>query len=161
SRQDFQTVAGRYELLLAKARLPLSNGKKPQNRHGEADIEVASGHEGEPDLPGTFVDYEVSPREYELSVAQTVLRVHTRVADLYNEPMNQTEQQLRLTIEALRERQEHEMVNNPEFGLLHNADHRQRISTHSGPPPPDDLDELLSLRRDTRMFLAHPRAIAA
>ena len=55
------------------------------------------GHEGEPALPGTFVDYELAPREYELSVAQTVLRVHSRVADLYNEPMNQIEQQLRLT----------------------------------------------------------------
>uniref|UniRef100_UPI001CBA6629 cyclic nucleotide-binding domain-containing protein n=1 Tax=Streptomyces avicenniae TaxID=500153 RepID=UPI001CBA6629 len=37
-----------------------------QNRRGEAAIEVASGHVGEPVLPGTFVDYEVSPREYEL-----------------------------------------------------------------------------------------------
>jgi hypothetical protein len=35
--------------------------------------------------------------------------------------MNQTEQQLRLTIEALRERQEHELVNNRGFGLLQNA----------------------------------------
>src|SRR5262249_2620455 len=62
------------------------------NPQGEAAIELASGHSGEPDLPGTFVDYELAPREYELSVAQTVLRVHSRVADLYNEPMDQTEQ---------------------------------------------------------------------
>ena len=71
------------------------------------------------DLPRTFVDYEVKPREYQLSVAQTVLRVHTRVADLYNYPMNQVEQQLRLTTEALRERQEHEMLNNRELSLIH------------------------------------------
>ncbi|MFL6075862.1 MAG: family 2B encapsulin nanocompartment shell protein, partial [Mycobacteriales bacterium] len=96
------------------------------NPYGEAEVAVASGHEGEPVLPGTFVDYELAPREYELSVAQTVLRVHTRVADLYNQPMDQVEQQLRLTIEALRERQEHELVNNPDFGLLHNADLNQR-----------------------------------
>ncbi|MGW7757757.1 family 2B encapsulin nanocompartment shell protein [Streptomyces violaceusniger] len=132
-----------------------------QNRRGEADIAVASGHAGEPVLPGTFVDYELAPREYELSVAQTVLRVHTRVADLYNEPMNQVEQQLRLTIEALRERQEHELVNNREFGLLHNADLSQRIHTRSGPPTPDDLDELLARRRKTQYLLAHPRTIAA
>jgi hypothetical protein len=75
--------------------------------------------------------------------------------------MNQLEQQLRLTIEALRERQEHEMVNNRDFGLLHNADLRQRIHTRSGPPTPDDLDELLSRRRSTRCILAHPKAIAA
>jgi CRP-like cAMP-binding protein len=160
-RQAFRELADGSEALRAQVREYRARMTASQTRHGEASIDIASGHEGEHQLPGTFADYELSPREYQLSVAQTVLQVHSRVADLYNEPMNQTEQQLRLTIEALRERQEHEMVNNPEFGLLHNADHRQRISTHSGPPTPDDLDELLSLRRDTRMFLAHPRAIAA
>jgi CRP-like cAMP-binding protein len=139
----------------------LAAAGKHQNKHGEAEIEMTSGHHGEPALSGTYVDYELSPREYELAVAQTVLRVHTRVADLYNEPMNQLEQQLRLTIEALRERQEWELVNNREFGLLHNADPRQRIPTRSGPPTPDDLDELLTMRRGTKLFLAHPRAIAA
>ncbi|WP_169988748.1 family 2B encapsulin nanocompartment shell protein [Microbispora sp. H10836] len=134
---------------------------RPVNRYGEAEIALAAGHEGEATLPGTFVDYELGPREYELSVAQTILRVHSRVADLYNEPMHQTEQQLRLTIEALRERQEHELVNNRDFGLLHNADLKQRVHTRSGPPTPDDLDELLARRRSSHYFLAHPRAIAA
>ncbi|MEU0589634.1 family 2B encapsulin nanocompartment shell protein [Streptomyces sp. NPDC006132] len=134
---------------------------KPVNRKGEADVPVQAGHVGEPVLPGGFVDYELAPREYELSLTQTVLRVHTRVADLYNDPMDQTEQQLRLTIEEIRERQEWELVNNREFGLLHNTDYSQRISTFSGPPTPDDLDELLSMRRKTRLFLAHPKAIAA
>jgi CRP-like cAMP-binding protein len=133
-----------------------------QNEHGEANIDLSSGHEGEPDLPGTFVDYELSPREYELSVAQTVLRVHSRVADLYNKPMNQVEQQLRLTVEALRERQEYELVNNTDFGLLNNADVQQRIHTRTGPPTPDDLDELLAtVWKEPTVFLAHPRAIAA
>lgn len=134
---------------------------KPQNSRGEADIAITSGHTGEPAIPGTFADYELAPREYELSVAQTVLRVHTRVADLFNEPMDQVQQQLRLTVEALRERQENEMVNNPGFGLLHNVDYTQRIQPHSGPPTPDDLDELLSRRRSTRMMFAHPSTIAA
>ncbi|XXX80779.1 family 2B encapsulin nanocompartment shell protein [Sorangium sp. So ce134] len=136
--------------------------KKPTDKEGEACIELSAGHKGEPDLPGTFVDYELTPREYELSVAQTVLRIHTRVADLFNNPMNQTEEQLRLTIEALRERQEHEMINNREIGLLHNADLKQRIHTRSGPPTPDDLDDLLSLVwKEPSFFLAHPRTIAA
>ncbi|QUH02615.1 cyclic nucleotide-binding domain-containing protein [Saccharopolyspora erythraea] len=134
---------------------------RPRNKHGEAAIDIAAGHRGEPALPGTFVDYELEPREYELGVAQTVLRVHSRVADLYSKPMNQVEQQLRLTVEALRERQENELVNNPDFGLLHNADLKQRIHTRSGPPTPEDMDELLSRRRKTEFFLAHPRAIAA
>ncbi|PRP96042.1 family 2B encapsulin nanocompartment shell protein [Enhygromyxa salina] len=134
----------------------------PQDNEGEAAIEMSAGHKGEYVLPGAFVDYELKPREYELSVAQTVLQVHTRVADLFNNPMNQTEQQLRLTIEALRERQEYEMLNNPEIGLLHNTNLDQRIHTHSGPPTPDDMDELLSMvDKEPGFFLAHPRAIAA
>ncbi|WP_031509665.1 family 2B encapsulin nanocompartment shell protein [Streptomyces megasporus] len=160
-RREFTSLldgsAALREHVEAFAALP----RQRQNDRGEAEIAVASGHSGEAELPGTFVDYELNPREYELSVAQTVLRVHTRVADLYNKPMNQTEQQLRLTIEALRERQEHEMINNRDFGLLHNAEYGQRIQAHSGPPTPDDLDELLSRRRGSKFFFAHPRTIAA
>ncbi|MBV9844504.1 MAG: cyclic nucleotide-binding domain-containing protein [Kutzneria sp.] len=161
SRSDFQNVCDQSEELRAQIVMYQASVALGHNASGEASIAVASGHTGEPDLPGTFVDYDESPREYELSVAQTVLRVHSRVADLYNEPMNQIEQQLRLTIEALRECQEHELINNREFGLLHNADFSQRIHTRSGPPTPDDMDELLCRRRKTQFILAHPRAIAA
>ena len=160
-RQAFAELLERSDTLRAQVEARRAAAGRPQNKHGEAEIALSAGHDGEPLLPGTFVDYELAPREYQLSVAQTVLRVHTRVADLYNDPMNQLEQQLRLTIEALRERQEFELVNNREFGLLHNADLRQRIHTRTGPPTPDDLDELLSKRRRTRFLLAHPRAIAA
>lgn len=149
--EALQTQVDRFRAILSK----------PQDKHNQAAIALTAGHSQETELPRTFVDYDLSPREYELSVAQTILQVNTRVADLYNEPMNQTEQQLRLTIEALRERQEYEMLNNPDFGLLHNADLKQRIFTRTGPPTPDDLDELLSRRRKTHFFLAHPRAIAA
>ncbi|GAA4827021.1 family 2B encapsulin nanocompartment shell protein [Saccharopolyspora rosea] len=162
SRQAFQDVADRAESLRAQVERVRNEPPRAQNPHGEAAIDIASGHAGEPDIPGTFVDYEVKPREYELSVAQTVLRVHTRVADLYNEPMDQVEQQLRLTIQELRERQEHELVNNRDFGLLHNADLRQRLHTRNGAPTPDDMDELLAtVWKDPGFFLAHPRAIAA
>ncbi|PWI43012.1 family 2B encapsulin nanocompartment shell protein [Streptomyces sp. ICBB 8177] len=161
SREDFAAVLSSSQSLQAHIREFSAIPRQRQNRHGEAEIAMSSGHTGEPELPGTFVDYDLNPREYELSVAQTVLRIHTRVADLYNDPMDQTEQQLRLTIEALRERQEYELVNNRDFGLLHNADFKQRIQTHSGPPTPDDLDELLCRRRGSQYFLAHPRAIAA
>jgi hypothetical protein len=160
-RQAIEDLAGPCGALAAHLDQVRARQPRPQNKHGEADITVAAGHAGEPDLPGTFVDYDSCPREYELSVAQTVLRIHTRIADLYNQPMNQIEQQLRLTIEALRERQEHELVNNAGFGLLANADPAQRIHTRTGPPTPDDLDELLCRRKKSRFFLAHPRAIAA
>jgi len=135
--------------------------KRKRDKYGQAAVDLLSGHFGEPKIPDTFADYDIGPREYELSVAQTVLHVHTRVADLYNEPMSQIEEQLKLVIEELRERQEDEMINNDEFGLLHQADDSQRFSTHSGPPTPDDLDELLTRRRNPQYLLAHPKAIAA
>ncbi|HEY8978142.1 MAG TPA: family 2B encapsulin nanocompartment shell protein [Streptomyces sp.] len=148
------SLAAHFEAYAARQRLPM-------NRRGEAEVPVRAGHVGEPTIGAGFVDYELSPREYELSLTQTILKVHTRVADLYNEPMDQTQQQLRLTVEEIRERQEWELVNNREFGLLHNTDFDQRIPTFGGPPTPDDMDELLSMRRKTTLFLAHPKAIAA
>jgi CRP-like cAMP-binding protein len=158
----FDALLDRSESLRAQVEAFQVGQSNAQNPYGEAAIELSSGHVGEAELPGTFVDYELSPREYELSVAQTVLRVHTRVSDLYNEPMDQVEQQLRLTIEALRERQEHEMINNPDFGLLHSADLSQRIHTRTGPPTPDDMDDLLAtVWKNPGFFLAHPRTIAA
>ncbi|MFF3985354.1 family 2B encapsulin nanocompartment shell protein [Streptomyces sp. NPDC001797] len=157
----YREVADRHADLRAHVELAGLDGHRETNAFGEKELALSAGHTGEPDVPHTFVDYEPAPREYELSVAQTVLRVHTRVADLYSRPMDQTEQQLSLTVQVLRERQEHELVNNRDFGLLHNADHSRRISTHAGPPTPDDLDELLAMRRDTTHLFAHPRAIAA
>ncbi|MFE7894619.1 family 2B encapsulin nanocompartment shell protein [Streptomyces sp. NPDC057412] len=160
-RRDFQQIAERAESLQGHLEQLRSIPAQRTNKYGEKALDLAAGHSGEPDIPHTFVDYEARPREYELSIAQTVLRIHTRVADLYNQPMNQTEQQLRLTVEALKERQEHELVNNREFGLLHNCEYDQRLQPHDGVPSPDDMDELLSRRRGTKMFLAHPRAISA
>ncbi|MER6910087.1 family 2B encapsulin nanocompartment shell protein [Streptomyces sp. NPDC000594] len=161
SREEFAAVLAGSSALQSHVQEFRALPEQRQNRQGEAEIALSAGHEGEAELPGAFVDYELKPREYELSIAQTVLKVHTRVADLYNQPMNQTEQQLRLTIEALRERQEFELINNREFGLLHNAAFNQRIQSHSGPPTPDDLDELLCRRRGSKFFFAHPRTIAA
>ncbi|WP_374693752.1 family 2B encapsulin nanocompartment shell protein [Streptomyces sp. VNUA74] len=159
--EALRELAGRVPSLAAHLAAYEERRRLPANRSGEADMPVGSGHRGEPTLSGGFVDYDLAPREYELSLTQTVLRVHTRVADLYSDPMDQTRQQLRLTIQEIRERQEWELVNNREFGLLHNVDPGQRISTSAGPPTPDDMDELLAMRRGTGLFLAHPKAIAA
>ncbi|MDX3583087.1 family 2B encapsulin nanocompartment shell protein [Streptomyces europaeiscabiei] len=160
-RQAVEQLAERAETLSEHLQELRAIPSQRTNKYGEKEIDLAAGHSGEPDIPHTFVDYEAAPREYELSVAQTVLRIHTRVADLYNQPMNQTEQQIRLTVEALKERQEHELVNNREFGLLHNCEYDQRLQPHDGVPSPDDLDELLCRRRGTKLLLAHPRAISA
>jgi len=161
SRQSFDEVTARSPGLARHLDRYRAMARRPRNSRGEAAIAIASGHQGEQELPATFVDYEPAPREYGLSVAQTVLHVHTRVADLYNDPMNQVEHQLRLTIEALRERQERELVNNPDIGLLHAADISQRVQTRSGPPTPEDMDAILARRKKSRFYLAHPKAIAA
>ncbi|MGW3627437.1 family 2B encapsulin nanocompartment shell protein [Streptomyces sp. NPDC000880] len=161
TRDDVLNLAERVDSLRAHLAGLSSLPQQRTNKYGEAAIDLSAGHVGEAVVPHTYVDYDAAPREYELSVAQTVLKVHSRVADLYNQPMNQTEQQLRLTVEALRERQEHELINNREFGLLNNCDYGQRLQPHDGAPSPDDMDELLSRRRGSKLFLAHPRAIAA
>jgi hypothetical protein len=132
------------------------------NTHGEKHIDLVSGHEEDNIIPETYIDYEENPREYSLNTLQTVVRVHTRVSDLYNDPYNQLEQQMRLSIESVRERQEWELINNKHFGLLSSVEPGYRISTRYGTPTPDDLDELLSLVwKNPSFFIAHPRAIAA
>ena len=136
--------------------------KATVNIHGERHIDLVSGHEEDNIIPETYIDYEEQPREYSLNTLQTVVRVHTRVSDLYNNPFNQLEQQLRLSIESIKERQEWELINNKKFGLLASVDPGYRISTRYGAPTPDDLDELLSLVwKEPAFFIAHPRAIAA
>ncbi|WP_254510375.1 family 2B encapsulin nanocompartment shell protein [Anatilimnocola floriformis] len=132
------------------------------NRYGERDIDLVSGFAENVEIPETFVDYSANPREYNLSAIQTIVRVHTRVSDLYNGPYDQLEEQMRLTIEGIKERQEWDLINNTKFGLLHSADPSMRISTRYGSPTPDDLDELLALVwKKPAYFLAHPKAIAA
>lgn len=123
---------------------------------------VACSRRDERELPETFVDYEENPREYMLSAVTTVLDVHTRVSDLYSRPHDQIGEQLRLTIETIKERQEDELINNKEYGLLANAAPQMKIKTRGGPPTPDDLDELLALVwKEPAFFLAHPKAITA
>lgn len=132
------------------------------NEWGEAPIDLESGHWGEPELPATLVDYEEFPREYALEAIQTILRVHTRVTDIYNSPIDQLREQMGLTISAMRERQEWEVVNHPSAGLLAQAAPSMRLRTRVGPPTPDDMDDLISrVWKKPCYFLAHPRAIAA
>jgi CRP-like cAMP-binding protein len=132
------------------------------NRYGERNIDLVSGFAENIEIPETFVDYSAKPREYPLSTVQTIVRMHTRVSDLYNDPYDQLEEQIRLTIEGIKERQEWELINNKKFGLLHSVDPEMRISARYGTPTPDDLDELLTLVwKKPAFFLAHPRAIAA
>jgi CRP-like cAMP-binding protein len=134
------------------------------NENGEAAILVQGPYDDEADveLDGTYASFEEHPREYHLKLSQAIVRLHTRVADLYNTPIDQLREQLRVTIESMKEQQEWEIINNPDFGLLHNIDHSMRVRSRTGTPTPDAMDELLSrVWKEPSIFLAHPRAIAA
>src|SRR6202142_789442 len=126
------------------------------------DVEASPPRDANPDLPETYVDYVHDPREYFLKAVTTVLDVQTRVSDLYSQPFDQVQEQLRLLIEGVKEKHESELINNEECGLMAVAAPSQRIRTRTGPPTPDDLDELLTkVWKEPSFFLAHPRAIAA
>lgn len=125
-------------------------------------IEVDCSAKDERDIPATFVDYEEWGREYVLNAVNTAVDVHTRVSDLYSSPHNQIKEQLRLTIETVKERQESELINNKEYGLLNNVVESQKVKSRTGFPTPDDFDELLTkVWKEPAFFLAHPQAIAA
>lgn len=120
------------------------------------------GENIEDPLPQTYVDYQTSPRELTLRAISTLLDVHTRVSDLYSSPHDQITQQLRLTVETIKERQESELINNPEYGLLSQVTSEQTISTLAGAPTPDDLDALLTkVWKTPAFFLTHPLGVAA
>jgi hypothetical protein len=130
-------------------------------RNPEA-VKIACAKRDEAELPQTFVDYEDRPREYYLNAVTTILDIHTRVSDLYSSPHDQIKEQLRLTIETIKEHQESELINNADYGLIANVIEPQRITPLGGAPTPDDLDELLSrVWKEPAFFLTHPLAIAA
>ena len=125
-------------------------------------IESVCSHEDESPLAATYIKYQEEPREYVLSSINAVLNVHTRVSDLYSNPYDQIREQLRLLIESVKEKQESELLNNADYGLLNNVADSQKLKTRTGAPTPDDLDELLTkVWKEPSLFLAHPKAIAA
>jgi len=145
---------------------PLEAGIYRVNKvKNEKGLHVDCSSLDEKELPQTFADYEEWGREYRLNAVNTTLDVHTRIADLYSSPHNQIHEQLRLTIETIKERQESELINNAEYGLLNNvapAQVVQPVKGGTGAPTPDDLDELISrVWKEPAFFLAHPKTIAA
>ncbi len=129
---------------------------------GESGIGIECSPSDGDVLPAAFVDYEAQPREYTLSTVTTTLEVQTRISDLYRSPMDQVREQLSVLIEMVKERQERELINNQNYGLLHSAAPDMKIKTRAGAPTPDDLDELISkVWKEPAFFLAHPAAIAA
>jgi len=142
---------------------PLEAGTLRVNRVvDEKSVEVICDQKDEQTIPESFVNYEEKPREYVLNSISAVVDVQTKISDLFSNPFDQIREQLRLTIETVKERQESELLNNNDYGLLKNVADSQRISARKGAPTPDDLDELLTkVWKEPSFFLAHPRAIAA
>jgi hypothetical protein len=159
---QFDAITPRWLVQLLSWK-PVESGTFRVNKvRKDAEIAVECGSGDEHALPGTFVDYEEKPREYTLNSISTTVDIHTRISDLYSHPHDQIREQLRLAVEKVKERQEGELVNNADYGLLNQATKNYRISTRKGAPTPDDLDELLAkIWKEPAFFLAHPRAIAA
>ncbi|SHH47929.1 family 2A encapsulin nanocompartment shell protein [Pollutimonas bauzanensis] len=131
-------------------------------KNPEAIKVACTQREDESQLPRTYVEYEERPREYFLNAVSTVLDVHTRISDLYSSPHDQIKEQLRLTIETIKENQESQLINNADYGLLSQVVDEQRVFPLTGAPTPDDLDELLTkVWKEPAFFLTHPLAIAA
>jgi len=157
-RTDFDTLLGEHPHM----RKILEAAAQERTGKAEVAVDLTTTGDGEPMVSTTFVGYEEHPQEITLSSIITTLRVHSRVMDLYKQPYDQLREQARLVIEAMKERQEWELINNAKFGLLNTIVPSMRMTTRSGPPTPDDLDELLSrVWKEPAFFLAHPAAIAA
>lgn len=153
-------VTPRWILLLLPW-IQVEAGKFRVNRVETAPTAVSEKALGET-LPQTFADYFDEPPVIDLTTVETTVEIHTRVADLYSSPFDQKQEQFRLGIQRIKEQKEHTLFHSPEFGLLKVADPKMRIATASGPPTPDDMDNLLALVwKMPAFFLAHPRAIAA
>jgi len=145
--------------------VPLEAGTYRVNKVREGrvdDIRIECSPSDSEDIPAAFVDYEEQPREYTLSTVTTTIEVQTRISDLYRSPMDQVREQLGVLIEMVKERQENEIVNNANYGLLSHVVPSMSVRTRAGSPTPDDLDELIAkVWKEPAFFLAHPRAIAA
>jgi len=143
---------------------PIDTGIFRLNRVKDPEklLDVLCAQQNGAEIPEGFIDYEQSPREYILTSVSSIIRIGTRVSDLYSRPYDQIEEQIRLGMESIKEKQEFLLVNSDDYGLLKNAAPSQRITPRTGAPAPDDFDELISrVWKEPSFFLAHPSAIAA
>jgi hypothetical protein len=150
---------------------PLDSGIYRVNKvvEGDTPLDVLCSSEKKgPEIPAGYVPYQQKPREYVLNSISTIINVDTSIADVYSSPYDQTREQLHLAVESLKERQESQLINNDDYGLLKNVADSQRVNpaqvngNGSSAPTPDTLDELISkVWKEPSFFLAHPRAVAA
>jgi hypothetical protein len=141
---------------------PVEAGVYRLNRVVDDQFGVVCSPDDTDALPLARIKYEEKPREYTLSTVTTTVEVHTRISDLFRRPMDQVKEQLTVAVERMKEKQEDELINNGNYGLLNSVHESMRVKPRGTAPTPDDLDELLSrVWKEPSFFLAHPRAIAA
>ncbi len=160
---QFESISPRWLCRLMEFK-PLATGVFRLNKvaEGRTPLDMLCDRTGVEDIPEGFIDYETKPREYILDSISTIVNINTRVSDIYNNPYDQIHEQIRLAVESIHERQESQLINHRDYGLLYNIADSQRLKARGGFPTPDDLDELISkVWKEPSFFLAHPKAIAA
>lgn len=106
-----------------------------------------------------FSAYREKPREIKLEIIQTVLKVHTRIPELYSDNHNQLEQQMILAAEYIYETKENLLFNHRDFGMLNQCAPSLK-SDKERPLTLDVLDNLLhTIWKRPDFFVMHPVAL--
>jgi len=141
---------------------PVEAGVYRVNRVLDDQLNTKCSPDDDEDRTLDIVRYAEHPREYVLNTCTKTVEIHTRISDLFRSPMDQTKEQLTVSVEKLKEKQEDELINNGAYGLLNSVHESMRVKPRGGAPTPDDLDELIArVWKEPTFFLAHPKAIAA
>ena len=111
--------------------LPFGN-LKPKASHNEGEV-----------IDVSFAKYKSDPLELKLIPIQSVVKVHTRIPDLYSNKHDQLLHQLQLSAETIYETKENLIYNHPVFGLLNQVKDKLRIKTEAKPTP-NLLDQMLT-----------------
>lgn len=130
------------------------------------DLPLGNLHPHHSHIEGSELDvstakYQQKPLELHLQPIQAVVKIHTRLPDLYSNKHDQLFWQLYLGAQSIYESKENLIYNHPEIGLLKQCKPKLKISL-GGPPMPDLLDEMLSrIWKRPDAFFMHMEALQA
>lgn len=107
------------------------------------------------------IEYHHHPCEIDIVSFETLIKIPSKIYDIMNYPHNQTQQQIKLTIENLYEQQESYFINNPHTGLISYCMKNGRSKQYTMKFIPDVLDDLLAMVWNKPTFyLMHPSVLA-
>jgi len=140
--------------LLKVVRIRKNELESLQNKHEDLALITAQNSEGIV-VPNVSIKY-TEQKEITLNCIKTIVGVNADDMD------TRLEQKLRVAIENIEEKEEWEIINNRDFGLLANVDQSMVIDAKSELPTPDMFDAMLGMVwKKPTCFLAHPKTIAA